>query len=613
MMTLFLLALPLVAAVTVDDVMKFRSAGQPAIAPDGRQVAYVADGAVWVADASGRASMIHQGSAPAWASDGRRLAFLHDGQLWVGTPPAPLTRESQRIDRFRWSPDGSRIAYLIPLPPARQAGPTVVGENDVLRNQIKVVEVATGAVKAVTSSQYSALGYEQWFPDGFDWSPDSRRIVFTRRPHAAAGSHHQGEVAIIDAGGTDLQTVVERPGYDGFPRWSPDGRAIAFISTGRYDWVRISNLFLLDLGTRQVRNVSPEFDESVKEFHWTANGSSIYFVAAQGIATHLFAASTSTGAIRRISSGDGVISDLSITPDGRHCAFVRQNASDPPEIYVSPLTEWNPRRLTSFAAAYTKNWAQVETEAVRWKSFDGMEIEGIVHKPARYQRGTSYPLLVIPHGGPHAVMTNTFPAGETRLFVERGWVVFRPNFRGSGGYGERFLRANLYGWGLGDYQDVMTGVDHLIALGLADADRLAISGASYGGYMTAWTISQTSRFKAAIAGCGITDVASFIRTTDVPDRFEHYLGADDRLYARHSPMTYGASIRTPTLIWHGDRDERVPLMQSRHLYTQLLKNKVPTQLVIYHGEAHGARRADVRRDLLERELRWLERWVRSTR
>jgi dipeptidyl aminopeptidase/acylaminoacyl peptidase len=216
---------------------------------------------------------------------------------------------------------------------------------------------------------------------------------------------------------------------------------------------------------------------------------------------------------------------------------------------------------------------------------------------------------VIPHGGPHGVMTNTFLTREALLFTARGWVVFRPNFRGSGNYGERFLRANLGGWGLGDYADVMSGVDRLIAEGVVDGNRMAISGASYGGYMTAWTISQTRRFRAAVVGCAITNVPSFVRSTDVPRRFEDYLGTDPSVYPRHSPMTYGEHIRTPALIWHGDQDQRVPLMQSRELYTQLLKNGTPVELRIYPGEPHGLHLPGYERDLLQREWEWLQKWV----
>jgi dipeptidyl aminopeptidase/acylaminoacyl peptidase len=251
-----------------------------------------------------------------------------------------------------------------------------------------------------------------------------------------------------------------------------------------------------------------------------------------------------------------------------------------------------------------------ETAPIRWRSFDGMEIEAMLTKPAGYVRGQRYPLLVIPHGGPHGVITNSFfPFREAWLFASRGWAVFLPNFRGSGNYGERFLRANLGGWGMGDFRDIQTGIDHLVETGLADPDRLAISGDSYGGYIAAWSITQTKRFRAAVVGCGITNIVSFIGTTDVPSRFENYLGTDPRLYVRLSPMEYVDRVRTPALIWHGDQDPRVPPTQGRELYTALKRNGVPAELLIYHGEGHGLSGLRHRKDLLEREIVWLDRWI----
>jgi dipeptidyl aminopeptidase/acylaminoacyl peptidase len=395
---------------------------------------------------------------------------------------------------------------------------------------------------------------------------------------------------------------------EGYPRWSPDGKRIAFIATDRYDWVTISYLYVLDVETGEQRKITPRYDEKIKQFFWAGGGDRILFIGGDGVATQIYSVQLADGEVEALTSGTDVRSGLSVSRKGLSVAFLKQSANVPPDIHFTRLDSFRPKRLTRVNPQLA-SWPKIETEVVRWKSFDGMGIEGLVHKPVGHDAARRYPLLVVPHGGPHAVMTNGFVGGEYRLFAQRGWVVFRPNFRGSGHYGEKFLRANLGGWGLGDYQDVMSGVDYLIESGLVDPDRMAISGASYGGYMTSWTISQTNRFRAAVIGAAITDVPSFIRTTDVPERFEDYLGKDQKRYHRSSPMYFADNIRTPSLIWHGDGDIRVPLMQGRHLYTALLKNKVPVEFVIYHGEAHGLRKAEHRRDLLERKLRWLDRWV----
>jgi dipeptidyl aminopeptidase/acylaminoacyl peptidase len=381
---------------------------------------------------------------------------------------------------------------------------------------------------------------------------------------------------------------------------------VAYLANHKLDWVVTSDLMLSPAAGGPPRNLTPEFEESVKEFEWS--GGHVVFSAGDRTVNRFYSVDLDTGVLRPLTHGDSVYSQLSLSADGKRCAFVMQDSITPPDVYVSEVADFRPRRVSNINPQL-EQWTLVPAEVIRWKSFDGMEIEGLLHKPAAWRRGQPVPLLVVPHGGPHAAMTNTFPGHETLYFLSRGWAVFRPNFRGSGNYGERFLRANLYGWGLGDFQDLMTGVDALIASGVADRDRMAISGASYGGYMTSWTIGQSMRFRAAIVGCAITDLPSFIRTTDVPERFESYLGIDPALYLRHSPLAFGERMKTPALIWHGDQDARVPLMQSRHLYTQLLKNRVPVDLVVYPGEAHGLRRPGFQADLLERESAWLQYYV----
>lgn len=622
---LLLAAAPLLALppLTPDQVARFRGVSSPAISPDGAQVAYALSipdpdknqtaTEIWLATFEGRAARkLTTGSAPAWSPDGRRIAYLDPrNQVAVldvsSSKTTAISRHAQPLLSFSWAPDGAKIAFLALDPSKDRDAPVAIDQTDLRMCRLWFVDLATGREQLLTPGNYSAGGYDQWFPDTYSWSPDSRSVAFSRRPHAKAGGHLYGDVAIASLDG-QVRTVVTAEGMDGHPVWSPDGKSIAYLANHKYDWVLTSDLMVVPVTGGPARNLTTEFHESVKEFGFDPDGSRLVFTAGDGVANRFYAVGITSGAVQPLTHGESVFAELSLSADGKRAAFLWQNSETPPDVYAASLEDFRPVRV-SHANPQVDAWKTPAAEILRWKSFDGMEMEGIVHKPAPFAAGRRYPLLVIPHGGPHGVMTNGYPNREALLFLSRGWVVFRPNFRGSGNYGERFLRANLGGWGVGDYMDVMSGVDHLIAAGVADATRMAIAGSSYGGYMTSWTISQTDRFRAAVVGCAITDVPSFIRTTDVPERFEDYLGKDPAVYARHSPMAYGERVKTPALIWHGDQDARVPLMQSRHLYTQMLKNKAPVEFVVYPGEGHGLRRPGFLRDLMERELAWLERYV----
>ena len=625
------------SSTVLEQILSITSVGGAAISPDGSEVAYVvtphdAKGNSLgseirtVSTQTGKDRKLVSGGGPVWSPDGSKIAYFSSGsgrrQIWVvaaaGGSPKQLTDHPGYIDRFRWEPNSKRIAFLFRQAHAADLRfftkaphplmPVVVDRNNLPMNQLAVIDLETRTSNTITPASYSVCGYEQWFPDTFSWSPDGERLVFTKRPHAKAGGHLHGDLVSITHRGHAPRRLVEREGMDAHPVWSPDGNHVAFISTERYDWVTVSYLYLVNPSTLERRKITPDFDEKIKTFSWTSDSKRILFIAGDRTASQIYSVDIETANVEALTNGDDFLSGLSVTADSDSIAFIRQNAAEPPDVYFARLNDMKPKRLTE-VNPQIESWPEIRTEVVRWESFDGMEIEGLVHWPHQYRQGRRYPLLVVPHGGPHSVMSNTFVNGEYRIFAMRGWAVFRPNFRGSGHYGEKFLRANLGSWGIGDYQDVMSGVDHLIKIGLADPDRLGISGSSYGGYMTSWTIGQTDRFKAAVVGAAVTDVPSFLRTTDVPERFESYLGKDLVVYQRSSPLTYADNIKTPALIWHGDADIRVPVMQGRHLYTALLKNEVPVEFIIYPDEPHGLRRPLNRRDLLLRKIRWLHGWV----
>jgi dipeptidyl aminopeptidase/acylaminoacyl peptidase len=258
-----------------------------------------------------------------------------------------------------------------------------------------------------------------------------------------------------------------------------------------------------------------------------------------------------------------------------------------------------------------------DTRAITWKARDGLPIEGLLTYPVGYQEGRKVPLVLIIHGGPAGVFTRTF-LGRHGIypyasFAARGYAVLRPNPRGSSGYGKKFRQANLNDWGGGDYQDLMAGVDHVIAMGVADPERLAVMGWSYGGYMTSWVIGHTKRFKAAAVGAGVTNLWSFTGTADIPGFLPDYFSGEPwenfAAYQKHSPMSYVKGVATPTLILHGESDVRVPTSQGYELYNALKRQDVPVKMVVYPRMPHGPREPKFVLDIMQRHLDWVQKYV----
>jgi dipeptidyl aminopeptidase/acylaminoacyl peptidase len=287
----------------------------------------------------------------------------------------------------------------------------------------------------------------------------------------------------------------------------------------------------------------------------------------------------------------------------------------PPELHAAATAR--PAQLATLTShnAHIAQLALGRSEIVRWKSGD-MEIEGIVIYPVDYQPGRRYPTIAFIHGGPAGAWMQSFPGSwgnYAHVWAANGWVSFFPNVRGSTGYGEKFLLSNVKDWGGGDFRDIQTGLDTLVARGIADPDRLAQSGWSYGGYMTAWTVTQTTRFKAAMVGAGLTNMFSMYSTNDLQSVLDSYFGAepwDDRQeYEKASAMTYIKQAKTPTLILHGQQDQRVPIGQAQELYQGLKRNDVPVELVFYPRAGHGLSEPRHQLDKMKREYEWMTRWV----
>lgn len=632
----------------LEDLLRIRNIEEAQISPSGDRVAYVLSeidlaknatpSRIWLINAAGGAPLKltagpGRDDRPRWSPDGKEIAFISDrdgsNQIWLinlagGEASKPAAVEGG-ISNFAWSPDGRKIAFLArsPKPPgtekaAKAPVDVIVFDQDVPGLQLFVLDLASGKTSRLTPDPSAVTD--------FSWSPDGKRIAFAAQPSPRIQDLYRTDIYLVDLETRVIRDLVKRPGIDTFPRFSPDGRQVAFLSTeGKTEWIANWYLCLVPAERGAPRNITPKFDEFLFTPQWSPDGRRIFFQSPAGLRNQLFSASPETGELRPLLKGDFVWSDFTFSAKAERMAFLGTNSQTPTEVFVSGPDKFSPVRLT-FTNPELQDVSLGAQEIVHWKSSDGLVIEGLLLLPPGSPAGKPYPLLTYVHGGPsgrfvaefspqigspYPIQAECYPL---QVLAGLGYAVFMPNPRGSYGYGEKFRKANLLDWGGGDYRDIMSGIDALIGRKIADPGKLGIMGRSYGGYMTAWIISQTDRFKVASLGAGMSNLVSFYGQTDIPGYTEYYLGevpwqALDR-YMRRSPVTYARNIKTPTLILHGEKDFRVPVPQAQELYAVLKRNGVPVELIIYPRQGHVVIEPKFMRDMMERNLEWFARWMK---
>jgi len=630
---------------TMEQSLNLKSVNGPRISPDGRYVAYQVqktnweenafESEIWIAvtgtgDTYRLTNSKKSNSNPVWSPDSKRLAFISDRdgkrQIYLIAPAGgeaiQLTNVETAVSGMSWSPDGSSIAFTAadPESKARKDRKERYGEYEVVQSDYSFIHlwtigVPTGAsdkkaepVRLTEGSSYSV--------NGFSWSPDSRRIAFSAAKDPDLSSSATGDVYVISIGDKSVKRIVDTAGPDGNPVWSPDGRQIAYQTANGREFFFYANSYIAvtsaEGGPRQV--LTEGFDESPGLIEWAREG--IYFGGLQKTASHLFRLNPATKAIEQVSKpSDYAASQFSFTADYKQVAFVGAAANDYPEVYVSQVNQFQPKRLTAMSEQL-KDFRLAKREVIEWKSTDGTSIEGVLIKPAGFDPAKKYPLLVVIHGGPTGIDTPVVRSDRyypIEMFAAKGALILRPNYRGSAGYGEKFRSLNVRNLGVGDYWDVISGVDYLINKGIVDKDRVGAMGWSQGGYISAFITCSSDRFKAVSVGAGISDWMTYYVNTDIHPFTRQYLKAtpwdDAEIYRKTSPISYVKNARTPTLIQHGELDKRVPIPNAYELRQALEDRGVPVKMVVYKGFGHGIDKPKQQRSLMEQNYDWFVQWI----
>ena len=628
------------AGPTVDQLISLKRVGSPAISPDGSLVAYTVREAnwednsyeteIWIADvAAGTTRQLTNGKkssgSPAWSADGSRVAFTSERtdkqQIWLIRPSfgeaEQLTHENEGVGRFAWSPDGTQIAYTVADPKSeswrdrdKKYGEFEIVDADHRLSHLWVVNVESKKTKRLTKGDFTV--------GSFDWSPDGARIAFDRAVNPDPSSGGTSDISIVAVADGAVTPLVKQEGPDNRPLWSPDGTQIAFLSAMSQPFYYYANtrIAVIPASGGPIRNLTSSFDEDPSPLAWLAGG--ILFGASERTSSHLYRLDPVSGTVSKVTPDSaGIVAGASLTPDAGAIAFVRSGPALFPEIWTVSVKTGAMKKLTDMGAQVA-SWPQPSQEVVTWKSVDGTPIEGVLHKPAGFKTGTRYPLLIVIHGGPTGVSrpvpfnsTSTYPID---IWLNRGAIVLEPNYRGSAGYGEAFRSLNVRNLGIGDAWDVISGIDHLVSLGLADNDKVGVMGWSQGGYISAFlTTHDSARFKAVSVGAGISNWTTYYVNTDIHPFTRQYLKAtpwdDPKIYADTSPITYIKRASAPTLIQHGELDRRVPIPNAYELLQGLQDHGVPSKLIVYKGFGHGLTKPKAHRAAMEHNLEWFGRYV----
>jgi dipeptidyl aminopeptidase/acylaminoacyl peptidase len=635
-----------------DSLTSVRHFQEVVISPNGKQVAWVelvldkkgvpsGKTAIYVSAVSPSAAAPRRITASAengdyaedgvsWSPDGKQLAFLSDAnsshrpQLYIvdvlsRENPRKMTNLTGSVAQPQWSPNGKLIAVLFTENAPRAADPLApvppevgVIEETIHEQRITTVDVASGEVHQLSPPDIHIYEY--------DWAPDGKSFAVTAAHGVADDNWYLAQLYTVSLDSGEMKLIYKPPLQLAVPRWSPDGKSIAFVAGLMSDEGCVGgDVLVVSASGGEARDVTPGIKSSPGWLEWLSPEQIIFAENFDG-SGRVSTVDLSGGTPETLWTAPEVIHatglgsySLSLSADHSSSAVIRQSFSNPPEIWVGPIGAW--KQMTHLNSQSHANWGKVED--LRWTN-ESMAVQGWLMYPHEYDPSRHYPLIVVPHGGPGCATLPYYPSNAdytatTSVLSSLGYFVLYPNPRGSLGQGQHFIRANIKDLGYADFRDILAGVDQVEKTVPVDSRRLGITGWSWGGYWSMWSVTQTDRFKASVVGAGVANLLSYYGENDIDKWMLAYFGTtaydDPPLYARSSPITFIKNVKTPTLIVVGERDGECPTPQSREFWHALKDLGVPTELVVYPGEGHAIRDLEHQRDIMERMVKWFDLYL----
>ena len=622
---------------------------QVAISPDGNRIAWVQEAVNKSGEATGGTTIFVQDvkspdSKPkrigagadlqvvgegtiAWSPDSKHLAFLSDieggGQsnFYVvnvdGGGARKLTSLKGYLSDPTWSPDEKTLAFLFTENAPRVAGPlmpmvpeTGVIDAKIYEQRLTLVDLASGKVQQISPPDMYVYQY--------DWSPDGKNFAAIAAHGAGDSNWYVAQLYTLNAAGGELKAIYKPSLQIAVPRWSHDGKTLAFIGGLMSDEGSIGgDIFTVPASGGKARNVTPGIAASPSWLYWESPGEILFTENVDGQAG-VSTVDVASGKISSRWTGPDVISSdaasgpsVSLAANRQTSAVIKNSAAHPPEVWAGTIGDW--KQISHTNDNLKPAWGQLKS--LHWANGD-MKIQGWLMYPTDYDASKRYPMVVVVHGGPAGAAHVGWPEAFFNIYdlSAHGYFVLFPNPRGSFGQGEKFTAANVKDFGYGDFKDILAGVDEVVKTLPVDNSRVGITGWSYGGYMSMWAVTQTNRFRAAVAGAGIANWQSYYGENDIDEWMPPYFGAtvydDPAVYAKSAPITFIKNVKTPTLVLVGQYDGECPMPQSREFFWALKTLGVKTQLVIYPGEGHEFLQSEHRRDVIDRLTGWFDRYLK---